>query len=892
MLLCPGCSGEIPGGSSSCPACGASAESDELTVVERPFTGSSPTGPVHRRSGPRFATGTVLASRYRIIAQLGRGGMGEVYRADDLKLNQPVALKFLALSRVTDAADLTRFSGEVRLARQISHPNVCRVFDLSEIDGQSFLCMEYIDGEDLASLLRRIGRLPLDKALELACQLAAGLAAIHDAGLLHRDLKPANVMIDGRGRARITDFGLAVLADEPGGRLTAGTPAYMSPEQRVRGEANAQSDIYSLGLVLYEMFTGRPALTVTGDTWRPVRPMRPSSLVEIDPQTEAILLRCVETDPHRRPASALHVTAALTGVDPLSAAMAAGVTLSPEAVAAAPRVGSLKPALASAIVVAILTSLYIVIALAGQVTAFRQVPFKLSPEVLTDRARGLLQGFGYSIPTRDWAAGFALADDLNRYLAALQGPAHPRAEVRRLLAGDRPPLYQFWYRQSPAALTPADVLEAGAVNLPRSGAFVVLDPEGHLYRLEAAPDHGQLPPRAMSGSVSGSEWAALLALAGLDPARLRAAAPKLIPPVYADRRAAWDGTYPGAAGQPTLPIHIEAASFQGTPVWFRIDGPWNRPRAPTPTRENRDWVLSLALLVAYHLVAIFTAFWLALRNLRLGRGDQQGALRLAILGLSMEVLHGLTSLLGPLSWSHVTLDIAHGLRTAVLMGMIYLGFEPYARRLWPERIVSWSRLLAGRFRDPLVGRDVLIGCLLGMGIALSRYAEKLVTGRFDEGSSLWSLYFNPLRGPQGLADELLVDVWLVLTLSLEFMIVLLVLRLLLRHEGLAIGALWIAATLVLTFGNPGPHTALQLLFSGFQAGLEILAWTRFGLLAGAASNLTFTLCCHYPLTPDASAWYSGSTLFVVVVIVSLSLYGFATAVAGQPWFARGSVLDG
>ena len=906
MLLCSDCSGEIPGDSLSCPACGAPRESSELTVVERPLpTGSSP-GPVPRRSGPRFAAGTVLASRYRIVAQLGRGGMGEVYRADDLKLNQPVALKFLSLSRVTDAADLARFSSEVRLARQISHPNVCRVFDLAEVDGQSFLCMEYIDGEDLAALLRRIGRLPVDKAFEIACQLAAGLAALHDAGLLHRDLKPANIMIDGRGRARITDFGVAVLADDPGGRLAVGTPAYMSPEQRIRGEATLQSDLYSLGLVLYEMFTGRPAFPPgsPGESGRPTRPVRPSSLVEIDPQTEALILRCLETDPHRRPASALHVTAALTGVDPLSAAMAAGVTLSREAVAAAPRVGSLRPMLAGGIVVAILASLYTVLALAGQVTAFRQVPFQLSPEVLTDRARSLLKGFGYPPPERDWAAGFALEGDFSHYLATLQGPAQlRRAEVRRLLANGRPPLYQFWYRQNPAALTPSDLLEAGAVNLPRSAAYVVLDPEGHLYRLEAAPARGRPPPRASSGPASGSgsfggsagsgaEWTSLLAVAGLDPARLHAVPPELVPPVYADRRAAWDGTYPGAPEQPALPIHVEAATFQGIPVWFRIEGPWNRTPAKEPPRESRNSGLGPALFVTFQLVEVLTAFWLTLRNLRLGRGDRQGALRLAILGFTMDAIYEMAVTLGPLYWSQVALATAHGLRTAVLTGMLYLGFEPYARRLWPERIISWSRLLAGRLRDPLVGRDVLIGCLLGMGISLARYAERLVTGRFDEGSSQWSLYFDPLRGPLGLAEQLASNLWLVLTLSLELMIVLLVLRILLRREGLAIGTLWIAFTVVLTLGNPGPHTVTQLAFSGLQAGLEIFAWTRFGLLAGAASDLTFTLCCHYPLTLDASAWYSGSTLFVVLIIVSLAVYGFVITVSRQSWFARGDVLDG
>ena len=147
----------------------------------------------------RFLPGALLANRYRIVALLGRGGMGEVYRAHDLTLGQEVALKFLPEVAARNPAALARFYNEVRIARQVSHPNVCRVYDLGEVDGQPYLSMEYVDGEDLGSLLRRIGRLPSDKAVEIARQLCAGLAAAHAKGVLHRDLKPANVMLNGRG---------------------------------------------------------------------------------------------------------------------------------------------------------------------------------------------------------------------------------------------------------------------------------------------------------------------------------------------------------------------------------------------------------------------------------------------------------------------------------------------------------------------------------------------------------------------------------------------------------------------------------------------------------------------------------------------------------------------
>src|SRR5262245_2845822 len=252
----------------------------------------------------RFLPGTLLAGRYRIFGLIGRGGMGEVYRADDLKLAQAVALKFLPADVEQDAQRLARFLEEVRIARQISHPNVCRVYDVGEVDGHHFLTMEFVDGEDLASLLRRIGRLPKDKAVQIARQLCAGLAAAHDQGVLHRDLKPSNVMIDGRGRARITDFGLARLVGEiHGADRLAGTPAFMAPEQLAGQGVTVRSDLYALGLVLYELCTGQPAFTAATPAEmerrkRETVPTQPSRLVEgLDPALERVILRCLETDP-------------------------------------------------------------------------------------------------------------------------------------------------------------------------------------------------------------------------------------------------------------------------------------------------------------------------------------------------------------------------------------------------------------------------------------------------------------------------------------------------------------------------------------------------------------------------------------------------------------------
>ena len=180
--------------------------------------------------------------------------MGEVYRADDLRLGQQVALKLLPESLRQDPARLAQFHNEVRMARQVSHPNVCRVYDIGESEGFLYLSMEYVDGEDLASSLRRIGRFPEDKAIAIARQLCAGVAAAHQRGIVHRDLKPANVMLDGTGAVRVMDFGLAAAGQVE--NIRAGTPGYMAPEQLLGREVTTRSDIFALGLVIYELFTG------------------------------------------------------------------------------------------------------------------------------------------------------------------------------------------------------------------------------------------------------------------------------------------------------------------------------------------------------------------------------------------------------------------------------------------------------------------------------------------------------------------------------------------------------------------------------------------------------------------------------------------------------------
>ncbi len=241
MVRCHVCGTQNVESSQVCQRCRAALNASPPTIANpdgKPPRGDHATAAVATAAASRelspaggFAPGSVIAERYRVVLLLGRGGMGEVYGADDLKLGQRVALKFLPSEHGRSANWRDQFYAEVRMARQVSHPNVCRVYDVGESEGRLFLSMEFVDGEDLESLLRRIGRLPEDKAVEVAQQLCAGLAATHRSGVLHRDLKPSNVMIDGMGRARITDFGLAIAAGEASqGASPARTPGYLAPE--------------------------------------------------------------------------------------------------------------------------------------------------------------------------------------------------------------------------------------------------------------------------------------------------------------------------------------------------------------------------------------------------------------------------------------------------------------------------------------------------------------------------------------------------------------------------------------------------------------------------------------------------------------------------------------
>ncbi len=877
-------------------ACGADEalrHEVESLLVYQAAAGGLIQGAIHEAAGllantageqARFTPGTTLAKRYRIVGLLGKGGMGEVYRADDLKLGQPVALKFLTEKLSQDKDMLTRFHSEVSMAHRVTHPNVCRVHDIGEVTTSAgalhFLSMEYVDGEDLSSLLRRIGRLPADKAVEIANQLCAGLAAAHEAGVLHRDLKPANVMLDGKGRVRITDFGLASFAEQiRGNEVMAGTPAYMSPEQFAGKEVTVKSDIYALGLVLYEIFTGKRVFEANSlqelkRLHESSSPTNPSNWVkDIDPLVERVILRCLEKDPGRRLASAKQVADALPGGDPLAAALALGETPSPEMVAEAGKKTGLRPLVAVACLIAVVACLVTLAFVGRRVNLIEKIPFEHSPEVLAGKGREAIAQLGY--PERPFDRAYGLYYDYD-YLQYVE--KNPAPDRWRQLENGRGGAVYLWYRESPNHLQPFQLTEFNYAwtvddydpppSLPGMRG-VKLDTLGRLREFYARPPQVD---EAASGEASAPDWNRLFSLAGLDPSRFTPAKARWNPESAFDTRAAWTGT---VAELPHIPLRVEAAGYHGRVVFFKLIAPWTKP--------NQAGQNPSIFQVIFPFSIVFGAALLAWRNYRRGKGDRQGALKLALFGFVGRMLFCLLTATHAPTGDELSLlvdGVSAALFLSVRVWVFYIALEPYVRRRWPTSLITWSRVLAGKFTDPLVGRDLLIGILFGLCFTLLLTLPSLTASQGEEHVGL-----KLLLGLRFVVGDFLHSMGGAVFDPLAFTFLLTLLRALLRRDWLA------GAVVVLIFGLFVLDSSLLINLLGLILGsLIVLVFIRFGLLALAASLLFYFWLNSLPFTTNLSAWYAGTSLFVMCLVTALAALAFYTSLGGQQVF-KGKLLE-
>jgi len=883
MARCARCSAEVSVGSRFCPACGAGLS----TSSESPTEFASDAGAARRivTSSPgaaAFAPGEVVAERYRIVGLLGRGGMGEVYRADDLRLGAAVALKFLPREVERDPRALERFHAEVRTARQVSHPHVCRVYDIGDVAGRQFLSMEYVDGEDLATLLRRIGRLPPAKAVEIARQLCAGLAAAHEKGVLHRDLKPANVMLDGHGRARITDFGLAVLTDEAAAEL-AGTPAYMSPEQLAGEPATVQSDLYSLGLLLYEVLTGKRAFEAGSlAEWRRVhselQPTSPSLHTgDLDPAVERVILSCLEKDPAKRPRSAAQVALALPGGDPLAAAIAAGETPSPEMVAAAGGEGALAPSTAWALLIGLVALVGIVAAISPYSTDLGLAPMRKNPDVLEDRARAIVQRFGYTDPPADHATWLQRDYDPLRWLA----DHLPSTEWRGRLAGIGAPVL-LHLRRAARPLVPLGSTGEVTASDPAADApgdiHVVVDSAGRLRELQAAP------PRWGEVATSNVPFPedAVFEETGLERTRFESANPEWIPRVPFDERREWTGT---RAEVPEIPLRLSAATFGGRLVSVAVLGPWARNEIPILEADASVRVAQYAV-GSVILLTLLTATIFARRNLRLSRGDRRGAFRLATVAFVLSMLSWLATAhvvaTKPAAlFGSLMLALAEGAFTGLSVWVVYVALEPYIRRRMPELLVGWARILEGRWRDARVGRDVLMGLACGAALALLGHVVNGLPTWFSFPGQTTIPFFGlgghrlaPLGALTGAALNAIVRA--VFSLTILFLFRLFLPRAWLATAGLVL-TLWL-------FGLGAENVMLEVPAALLGAILMAVVTTRLGLLALVGMWLAVLLLVALPAGVGLSTWYGAYSGLTLVLLLGLAGWSFVTSLGGRSPF--------
>ena len=844
----------------------------------------------------RFDPGTLFAGRFRIVSLLGRGGMGEVYRAEDLKLEQTVALKLLPEALEHDPARLARFHTEVRVAREVSHRNVCRTYDIGEANGRHFITMEYVDGEDLSSLLRRIGRFSQDRAVEVARQICAGLAAAHERGVLHRDLKPANVMIDGAGHVRITDFGLAGLAGEFDD-VQSGTPAYMAPEQLAGREVTARSDIYALGLVLFELFTGRRAIEAktldelvklhgSGSGIR-----TPSSVVrDLDPTIERAILRCLEADPAKRPASALTVSAALPGGSPLAAALAAGETPSPEMVAAAGERSALRPAVGLAGVAMVLIALPLLAMIADRTLLLHQIPITKSNDALRDRAQELIEKFGYTRPPGDRVDGWQLTSE---YVDEVQR-TNQRLDRWKPLSTGRPPALLYWYRTGPSSLVPFGTSAAPSLGDPPATAAdmhtVILDPQGRLLQFRT------IPPATGNPSSAAPDWAMLFDAAALPMASFHPVEPKWIPRDYATARMAWEGPLPEVSD---TTVRVEAAAYDGKPTFFRVIGSWVQSPATGPADEAPrfspgDLFSTLAQIVA--LALLIGSAILARHNLRNGRGDRRGALRTAAVVFAARAAtwvlaaHHYTAV--PLENARFNLAMALALYAAATLWLYYMALEPYVRRFWPELLIGWTRLLSGRIRDPLVGRDILWGVAGGLLVALILTTHDLVPGWLGWPPLVPSP--SDVRGLQGVRYALSLVLLIVhgsLLNALQGTFGIVLLKMLVRRTWLVVViASVVFFPIAITGTYSGDNLSIDVPFTLLSLVAVLSLLLHFGLLSLSVAFLVFVTLTSFPLTVDMSKAYAGTSLWLMAATAALALFGFYASRGTEPLFGR-TLLD-
>jgi serine/threonine-protein kinase len=824
----------------------------------------------------RFAPGTLIAGRYRVVEMLGRGGMGEVYRAEDLRLGEDVALKFLSPELADNPGRRARLVAEAKVARKLTHANLCRVHDFVEADGLWFLSMEFVEGEDLGALLQRIGRLSPEKALDVAQQLCLGLAAAHERGVLHRDLKPANVMLDVNGRVRLMDFGLAAFASEIAADDTrSGTPRYMAPEQLDGAEVTFKSDLFSLGIVLHEIFVGRrPAPDYVSQTGLEV------IATGVDPGVLRVISACLDPDPRRRPGSAIAVAAALPGGDPLAAAVRAGELPSPAMVAAAAAPFSVRKPMAVALAACAIAAMLLVATYSMTINPFLATSdWARAPDSLVDQAKDALKILGYPEKPRHEAAGIAVDEAYLEELRRTRSGADRWTPLRE----PQPAAASVWWRGSPRSLaTFGFVYLTTLVDPPVSDGDVWarVSMSGALLALEA-----RRPPAPGSGWPDDYAleqiWTQLFARAGLVRSEFYEVDARDVRAI-GERKRAWEGRM----GDGGAPVRVEGSSAGGAVASFTVIHPWHQAARSAAAPAAADPLVLAEEIVRTLAFVGFLAF--AFRNLRRRRGDLRAATRLgaflAICGTAYWLCQT-QSIAGEagLSWS-----LTHGIGGALFGGVFgaaaYLAIEPFVRKRLPHLLVGSTRLFEGRLLDPVVGRDILAGAagvlvlevLVGITFGMSKLGidVSVPPRRIYESMGLYGL--------KGGIAELIWSFRLGPTMAAMLVGVFAALFAVLKRRRFAFWLTIVVGGILFAKHWVFESIALQVLFGLLTATVGMFVLVRCGVLGAATFGALAYANSAIPLTFDPNAWYARAGAAYVVAFLVILIWGWRAATAKPP----------
>jgi serine/threonine-protein kinase len=609
-------------------------------------------------------------------------------------------------------------------------------------------------------------------------------------------------------------------------------------------------------------------------------PPTPTSLIDrLDPVIEQTILACLKPRPEQRPATPLQIAAMLPGGDPLQAALAAGETPSPDVVAAAAAEGSISPLVGAALLGAVVVLTVLVVGLGSRVKLHRQIPLPLSPEQLSLRAEQVLTLAGADTSDRQRIYGWSFDEALLRAWQSKKRSPDDWSVIRRqMISGVAPPML-FWH-QSSGAFEIHDQLRPGPRTIPltRPGdTWVNLDPAGRIRELEIIPPAASSP----AGEV---DWRPLLAQTIAGGRSLVSDTPRWRSPITSDRAQAWKTT------DQAVPVRIEAASAGGKPVWMAVLGPEEVPYHATVIEPPLGERVFLWVLIAFYVIAIITGSVLAWRNARSGRGDRRGAFRIAAViftaGLLSWVLGGFhvpsVYEIGLLAQA-----LMEALFSGALVWLLYMALEPIIRRVWPQRLISWNRVLIGAWRDPMVGRDMLVGAGAGLLMTLGNFAEAYVAAsRLGRNYDIEGIIFTTLEGNRGVLFTLLQETIrgsvLVPFASLTFIVLI---GLVVRRMNVAAVIFWLLFTAAISFENP--NEPVLWLISAITTSAFTFALVRFGLLAAVTANAVFFFTYLYPITADPGAWFFPVSCAMLLLIAAVASYGFLTSIGPrQAWISE------